>query len=141
MGRGPFVESRVSDDQVRSKIESIVGERNRLFEVLAAAESSCPDTLPELSRKFNELDRIYHSHKKLDRLQKDLQELELMIGEGAENGEELQPLLIEYTREYFEEKERIYQMLLEGGYISGDYLDEADLGILRFIEFAGPEYA
>ncbi|HBV98348.1 MAG TPA: hypothetical protein DEF36_15075 [Desulfotomaculum sp.] len=142
MGRGPFLNSRVSDAEVRLKIEGIINERNRLFELLATADAGSDlDALPELARKFNELDRIYHIQKKMDALLNDLQELELIIDEEAENEEDLQPLHLEYTREYWDEAGRMYRLLLEGGYISEEFLDDTDLGILRFIEFAGPEYA
>lgn len=35
----------------------------------------------------------------------------------------------------------ISQWLIDNGYIDGEFEDETDLKILKFIDYAGPEYA
>ncbi|MFZ5649863.1 MAG: DUF2250 domain-containing protein [Bacillota bacterium] len=144
MGRGPFFNSSyLSDAEILSRIEKIVEDRNRLFDVLAAAnDDSDPAAMSELARRFYELDKIHHSFNRLVNLIDDLQEIEKMIGEGgAEDAESLRLLHTEYTGDCAEEAGRLYGLLLEKGYIGEEVLDGADLAILRFIEYAGPEYA
>lgn len=144
MGRGPIFNSRYfSDAEIQLKIEKIVEDRNRLFDVLAAAGTgSNPSAMKELARQFYELDKIYHSFKKLNNLLQDLQEIDKMINEGdTEDLEVLRLLQTEYTEDCADEARRLYRVLLEKGHVSEEIVDGTDLDILKFIEYAGPEYA
>lgn len=144
MGRGPFFNSNyLSDAEILSRIKKIVEDRNRLFDVLAAADDgSDPAAISELARRFYELDKIHHSFSRLVNLIDGLQETDKMIDDGnAEDAESLRLLHAEYAGDCAEEAGRLYGLLLEKGYIGEEVLDGTDLSILRFIEYAGPEYA
>ena|GEM_PF-1179180 len=139
-----FFNSRfLSDEEIWSGIEKMADHRNSLFDALAAGVAGTdPADLKEMSKQFSELDKMYHSSVKLQDLLKDLQELKKMIDEGnLEDGEGLQRLYTEYTKDYAEETGLLYRMLLEKGYISEEIVDSNHLNILKFIEYAGPEYA
>ncbi|MHB8156555.1 MAG: DUF2250 domain-containing protein [Desulfocucumaceae bacterium] len=143
MGQGPFFNSRyLSDHQILSTIKKIIEDRNSLFNDLAAAGTSAsPAEMSALAKHFHELDKICQSFKKLDDLFKDLQELEIMAGDDTEEGEDLQILLLEYKEECSAAAAQLYRLLLEKRHISEELVDSTDLAILKFIEYAGPEYA
>lgn len=144
MGLGHFFSSKyLSDEEIRSSIEKMVEDRNRLFNFLAASGvGSKPTDMSEKAKQFSDLDKIFHYSQKLDNLFKDLQELKKMIDEDdPEDREGLHLLYMDYKKDYAEAARRLYRMLLEKGYISEEVVDSTDLGILKFIEYAGPEYA
>ncbi|MFZ5643078.1 MAG: DUF2250 domain-containing protein [Bacillota bacterium] len=143
MGRSPFFNSNnLSDSEILSTIEKLINDRNQLFETLAKAGSGSDPAISEMAKQFHELDKIYHHFIDLDILFKDLMEIEKVINEDdTESGEDFRHLLAEYTESYTKAAGQLYRMLLDKGYITEEVLDETDMDILKFIEYAGPEYA
>lgn len=144
MDRGAISDiSCLYDAEILSILEKLVDERNRIFDMLAAAGAGHDKAaMAELTKQFYGLDRICHSYKRLDSLVQDLREIEKMIDESSpEDAAGLQLLRAEYTKDCAETAGRLYGMLLEKGCIREDVIEATDLEILKFIAYAGPEYA
>ncbi len=62
-------------------------------------------------------------------------------GKGPEEEPDLRRLYAEYSSSSGNLAGEVYRLLLENGRIDREKEDEKDLRILRFIEYAGPEYA
>jgi predicted transcriptional regulator len=143
MGRGPFFDSSLTGAAgMLCKVTEIIEERHRLFAILAeAGGGSDPAAVSELSRRFHELDGIYHAFNHLERLLADQRELATMTADTTEDMESVRLLQAEYAQTCAEASKALYRMLLAGGHISEETVDDTDMDILRFIAYAGPEYA
>jgi len=132
----------LSNEEIWSRIKGIVKERDRVQECLAEPEvSTDPDRMAELAKKLHGLNKFCLPVENLENILADIGEMEeLITAEGLDEDEG--GLLLE---EFFKQREvaalQIYQMLLERGCLAEEIEDEIDLKILRFIDYAGPEYA
>ncbi|MEW6698165.1 MAG: DUF2250 domain-containing protein [Bacillota bacterium] len=133
----------LSDEEIWSKIEKIVQERDEVQRLLAEPEiSTDPQRMPELARKLYDLNHKCLLFEELKSLVKDVDELnELTGGEEPDEEHELAPLHREYHDLCRDKARQVYQTLMEMGLLSEEIEDETDLAILKFIDYAGPEYA
>ncbi|SHF25570.1 DUF2250 domain-containing protein [Desulforamulus putei] len=133
----------LSDEEIWSRIDKIVQERDEVHRLLAKPEvSTDPCRMPELAKKLNDLNPKCLLFHELRSLVKDLRELEEMIGEKEPDEEhELVSLHREYLDLCRDKALQVYQTLMEMGLLPEEVEDETDLAILKFIEYAGPEYA
>ncbi len=133
----------LSDEEIWSRIGEKTDERDRISQALAEAGAEAdPQAIASLSRKLAELNRICFPVDRLNVLLKDLQELaELLEGKTPEEEPDLLKLYAEYSSNCSEMAGEVYRLLLESGSINEEKEDEKDLQILKFIGYAGPEYA
>lgn len=139
-----FRSKHLSDEEIFLRIEKILDERNRINDILTEINAVAhPKTFIELTKQLSELNKIYVFVEKLNALLLDLRELEEMQDEISPGkfDEELCLLHKEYTENVNDVTNQIYLFLLDKGYIDEEKEDKTDLDILRFIEYAGPEYA
>lgn len=136
--------SFISDEEIWSKIDQAVAERDEVQRLLADPEI-CRDTgrMPALARRLQELDQLCLLVEDLRNLLKDKQELESMISERSleEDMDGFRLLYEEYVVNGGDRAGAISQWLIDNGYLEGEFEDETDLKILKFIDYAGPEYA
>lgn len=136
--------SFISDEEIWSKIDQAVAERDEVQRLLTDPEI-CRDTgrMPALARRLQELDQLCLLVEDLRNLLKDKQELESMISERSleEDIDEFRLLYEEYVVKGGDRAGAISQWLIDNGYLEGEFEDETDLKILKFIDYAGPEYA
>lgn len=133
----------LSDEEIWRKIDKIVEERDEVQQLLAEPEvSTDPQRIPELARKLHDLNQKCLLFDELKSLVKDLDELAEMIGgEELDEEHELAPLHKEYTDLCRDKAGQVYRTLMDMGLLSEEIEDETDLAILKFIDYAGPEYA
>lgn len=132
----------LSDAEIWQLIDKVFEERNQIHELLAKPEvSTDPARLPELARQLHELDHICLLADQLSSDQNDLVQLEEMLAHSAGDEDELQELYQEYLSLCQGKAGQIYQLLLARGDLNFELEDQTDLEILKFIEYAGPEYA
>ncbi len=134
-----------TDSEIWDQVECLEKERERIQVDLARPDiSTDPELMPELARKLHELEQFCLVAEDLRGLLKEIRTLEAMMGEEEHNSDdlaELERLHGEYTLKCSEKAARVMQMLVDRGYLDKEIEDEMDLKILRFIDYAGPEYA
>lgn len=134
----------LSDPEIWSMLGQIAEERAQIENLLAERDVIADlDRAPALAKRLYELDQVCRLAGELKNCLKDIEELDGII--GAENNEgvehELAPLHVEYTERSKSMAGQIYQLLLDKGYLEGEREDDTDLKIMKFIDYAGPEYA
>lgn len=141
----PVFESKYLDDEeIWSRLEAIAARRDRLRDDLARPEvSTDPERLPALARELAGLDEICLRAEELKRHLHDQAELEGLraAAAGDPDGGELEGLCRENAALCARAAGELYRLLLEKGHLDEEHEDETDLKILRFIDYAGPEYA
>ncbi|MCL6561295.1 MAG: DUF2250 domain-containing protein [Firmicutes bacterium] len=134
----------LSDAEVWAKLEQVMEERHNVQRLLEDPEIyRDPGKIPGLARRLLELNQICHLVDELRGFLKDKQELEIMMSKDKhEDGlDEISALYEEITVECSTKSGAIIRRLIDNGYIDEEFEDETDLKILRFIDYAGPEYA
>lgn len=134
----------LSDAEVWSRLVAIAEERSRVRRLLAQPEvSTDPDRLPDLARQLHELDRICSLADELKSGLDDRRDWEAMLAEASTDGkdDELRVAYEESAALCNQVAGQLYRLLLEKGYLDEEIEDDTDLEILRFIDYAGPEYA
>lgn len=134
----------MSDAEVWLKIDEIIKKHHETQKLLAQPEIiTDPCRYPELAKRLHELDKICLIISGLKKCEKDIRELEeMMIEEENESDlDELKQLYEELVEPCQDKASQIYHWLLQEGYIDKELEDETDLDILKFIDYAGPEYA
>ncbi|WP_031513821.1 PCRF domain-containing protein [Desulfofalx alkaliphila] len=108
----------LSDDEILSRIESIIDERDEIENLLAQPKvSTDPEKVPELAKRMHWLDDICLVAEELKEYLSDLKELEgIVVHEGVEDlKNEFYPLYEEYKEIYKEKAARLYQLLMGKG--------------------------
>lgn len=134
----------LSDEQIWSRIEGIINERNTVQNELAHPDViSNPQRMAELAKRLYQLEQLCVP---LENLKSELTELknieEFIAEEGIEDEEDDYMVLY---RQHLEQcnisTSEVYQFLLDNGYLDEEYEDDTDLEILKFLDYAGAEYA
>ena len=126
------------DEEIWLKLNDIVDERNSIHALLAQYEiSTDPVRTKELAIKLHELEGLCQIIDELKRYVSDLAELQEITGEDTE----FQVLLEETTDRCDEAAGKLYNWLMEKGLLDEEIEDENDMEILKFLEYAGAEYA
>lgn len=144
----------LSDAEIWSRIDRIVAERDEVQELLAQADiATDPEKMPELARQLYELNKTCLPVEELQSCLIDMKELEELLGENllivdddvdtSAEGEsrEFRLLYKEYTALCNDKAEQVYRLLLENGHLPEEIEDDTDLEILKFLDYAGAEYA
>ena len=135
----------LTDQEIWFKIQEIIDERDKTELLLAEPQIHSDQVkMPELARRLQELNEFAHDVAVLRECLVDLEELEqILVGEVHTDSEqdEMRAFYEEYGVLCAEKAGIIYSWLLDRGYLNEEIEDETDLGILRFIDYAGPEYA
>lgn len=134
-----------TDEEIWDQVRLLEKERDRVQADLARPDISInPEVMPELARQLHELNQLSLAAEALRDCLKELRVLEEML-EEEEHGEddfvELERLHEEYLERSADKADRVVKMLLEWGCLEKEMEDETDLEILKFIDYAGPEYA
>lgn len=133
----------LSDEEIWSRIASFYQERDEIIELLGKPEiSTDPSRMPELAKKLYELNLKCGLFDELKSIAKDLQDLEELIQrDELEEDDEMVLLYSEYQEMCSDKASQVYNLLLELGMLDEEIEDAKDLEILKFIDYAGPEYA
>ncbi|MBE0466930.1 MAG: DUF2250 domain-containing protein [Candidatus Desulforudis sp.] len=133
----------LGDDEIWSRLGMIAERRDQVRRLLARPEvSTDPETTPGLAGELHKLDQICLLADELKRHLQDRHDLEEMsLGRGDADADEFRALCEEYAVLCRRSAGELYRLLLEEGYIDEETEDETDLEILKFIDYAGPEYA
>lgn len=133
----------LDDNEIWLRLNEIEKEYKHVLNLLGQPDiSSDPERLPELARRFHHLEKYCLLAEKLKSYLKDLCELErLLKDDNNEENNDNNKLHQEYTNLINKTSQELYLLLLENGYIDEEIEDKTDLDILKFVEYAGPEYA
>ncbi|MCF8011418.1 MAG: DUF2250 domain-containing protein [Clostridiales bacterium] len=136
-----FNSKYLTSEEIRARVENLIKERDETRELLSRPEvSTDPERMPGLAQQLEYLNYLCAPAEKLQGRVNDLQELEDILSETGEDAE-LEELYEEYKEECAELSSEVYNLLLENGYLEEEIEDDVDHEILKFIEYAGPEYA
>ncbi|MCD5406727.1 MAG: DUF2250 domain-containing protein [Desulfotomaculum sp.] len=137
-----------SEPEIWAIIHDIIKERDEIQALLATASIGADlDQIPRLAKRLHELNYICANIDQLKNCLKDLQELQQMLNiqqQHPDNDQQQQEdahLYAEYLLLCTNTARQLYQLLLEKGYLDLEREDATDLAILKFINYAGPEYA
>ncbi|MTI80963.1 MAG: DUF2250 domain-containing protein [Firmicutes bacterium] len=135
----------LSDQEIIKRAENIVTEYEDTRNLLADPEvSTDPDRMPELAKRMHQLTPYCQLVDKFKSYLDDFNELKKMLGDEVDlEDEENEDVVLyhEYTDLCNNTAQELYNMLLENGYLEEEKEDTKDLEILKFIDYAGPEYA
>lgn len=133
-----------NDLSVWSLIESIVQDRDEVEKQLAeAGVLEDPSRMSQLAKRLYELNQLCFPIESMRNcleevgVLEDILKQELAEQERVEFGE----LFEEQSGICAEKSRQLYNLLLDNGYLAEEREDETDLEILKFIDYAGPEYA
>ncbi|MBO8137565.1 MAG: DUF2250 domain-containing protein [Desulfotomaculum sp.] len=133
-----------TDEEIWARAEELVSEYNKTRQMLSDPNiSTDPEVMPELAKKLHRLSPFSELVKKLKSCLKDKQELEAMLSEEEREDEENEYAVLyrEYSALCSSLARELYNMLLKEGCLEDENEDDKDLEILKFIDYAGPEYA
>lgn len=134
----------ISDQEIWSILDDIVKERDEVERQLGNTETiGNPELMSTLARQLHELNKTCYPVEALKSCLRDLADLEeLMAQEQSEDDlVQLTNLHEEYQASCSEKARHLYDMLMEKGHLDIEVEDDKDIEILKFIEYAGPEYA
>lgn len=134
-----------TDREIWARVEELEKERDRVQADLARPDiSTDPALMPELARQLHELNQFAAAARELRDCLHEARVLEAMLAEeehGEEDLAELEGLREEYAALCADRADLVLQMLLDRGCLEKEVEDAVDLEILKFIDYAGPEYA
>ena len=134
-----FKGNYLEDEEIWSRIEEVEGKVEEIQEQLAQPEvSTQPNKLAQLSKRLDSLKKITEIANQLRCSLEDLEEAKNMA-EGDDP--EAVSLVEEYRNRKERLSERLFQLMVNGGFLPEEEEDEIDIGILRYIRKVGPEYA
>lgn len=139
-----FNAKKFSDQDIFKIIDKIINERNEIQKHLSLEHIiNDYEKLSILSKKLNELNGICLLSERLKEILCSLKELETILKEDISENEikEYTELYQEYLSSAKEIAKEIYEKLLINEYLENEAEDEIDIEILKFIDYAGPEYA
>lgn len=105
--------------------------------------STDPSKMKELAIQLHDLNQTCSMIEELQNELKNLEDVKeicnLQNFEPEDN--EFEKLQAEYNDRCNRKADQLYRVLMEKGYLVEEVEDDIDLNILKFIEYAGPEYA
>lgn len=132
----------LSDAEIWKLITKIFEERNHIHKLMANPNvSTDTERLVKLAKQLHELEQICLLADQLSSDQDDLLQLDEMLAVSDGDEDELGELYQEYLDLCQGKAGQIYQLLMARGDLDIEVEDQADLDILEFIGYAGPEYA
>lgn len=145
----------LSDEDIWKLLGQVEEEYENLAVLLAQPEvSTDPEKLPGLAKRLHELNNICLLASELKKIVRDVADLKIMLGLGKDqtgqtwSGKNLSPeeqelwlLYDEYNSMLNDKAGQLYRWLVDNGYMEVEQEDETDLAILKFIDYAGAEYA
>ena len=139
-----FNAKKLSDEDILKIISKIIEERNEIQKLLSTEDTiKNPKKLSKLSKRLNELNEICSHAEQLKNNLNNLKELEKILKEDLSEADrkEYTALYEDYLLSAKEIAKELYKELLNKGYLEQEKEDEIDIEILKFIDYAGPEYA
>ena len=134
-----------TDEEIWARVERFEKERHLVQLELARPDiSTDPEIMPELARRLNELEQFVQAAEELRGCLNELRILDEMLAEedhSADDRAELEALHEEYAGLGAQKAAGMVKLLLDRGCLEQEVEDQADLDILKFIDYAGPEYA
>ncbi|MBM7623182.1 DUF2250 domain-containing protein [Sporohalobacter salinus] len=140
-----FNSNYLNDEEIWKRINDITAKRRHIQNQLAKPEVSTDlDKMPQLSKRFHKLNRVYPLIVKLKDYLADLKEVKELLdtnNKASKKKNELQTLYQDYKRLCSKIADNLYQLLIDEGYLNEEIEDKIDIQILKYIEYMGPEYA
>ena len=134
----------ISDEKIWLKLDAVVDERDSIHLLKSRYEiSTDPVRTKELAIKLHELEPICQVIDSLKSYVSDLTELnEILSGlDDVSADVDFQILFEETTVSCNDLAQKLYNWLMEKGLLDEEIEDENDMKILKFLEYAGAEYA
>ena len=133
----------LSDEEIWLKLYAIVDERDSIHSLMSQYEiSTDPSRTKELAKKLHELEPVCQIIDGLKSHVRDLTELNEILGvDDFAADADFQALFEETAVRCNEIAGKLYNWLMEKGLIDEEIEDENDMKILKFLEYAGAEYA
>ncbi|MDO7789148.1 DUF2250 domain-containing protein [Desulforamulus aquiferis] len=133
-----------SDSDLLAIIKGIIQERDGVERDLAGLEViNDPTRMSELAKRLHELNQLCYPLERFMDCLKEIKDLGEILQEELTEAElgQFTGLLEGQSEICLEMAGQVYQFLLDKGYLDEEKEDDTDLEILKFIDYAGPEYA
>ena len=137
-----FSTKYLSDDEIWKRINKLLERKEEVYVLLSNPEiSTDPDKMPKLSKELNLLNKLNDLVNSLKKALDNFEEAKNIIKENKEVDEEIHGIYQDYKQELGKKSNKVLSWLFDHGILKEEGEDKKDIEILKFIEYAGPEYA